>query len=556
MASCSSETRDGMIHQTLAMEALVKELQNEMMIIMLDSVQRAAGLCADICVERIAIQYDTEWGGKDIKDKEPTKCRVFDMSKDDESDVEAGGATSGGRPSIGSIENQFNIQLESLHGTGPTGATEPAEEPGAEPAEEPESSVVANQSKPSEPFGTPSDSPLDRKLPASAVEPLVKPEKFKSNEQADEKTSSSEILRQNLLAANAELPPDGNSSGDEASKSPLKSMSMGRKSEVLSSASVALATGTAASSTSAPDSAQPSQRLSVAPPRLSIGEQMQQSLKRETLKCAELSAQIQQQAALNTSIAAAKSRASKRLSVTVVQPMVQPIALPNPNLQPPPDEDEQSESSESSEESEPSASAESPSASFPRSDMRGSALRIFNDSDNESNDEVESSAQLPNYTRRDVSRPATLVRPFVQADTEDPSLHPGPKFTMTSSDHWSIRTMHVKYMVGDDVQEWSEWGYELECTLPKLATDVEVSFTTMGLGGTDVFAVDRDSRALPWVVGAEGNYELERFFYAAPAADFKAKFLMRGTANACYVEKEVSDGKEDRFSTSPRDQNA
>lgn len=121
-------------------------------------------------------------------------------------------------------------------------------------------------------------------------------------------------------------------------------------------------------------------------------------------------------------------------------------------------------------------------------------------------------------------------------------------------DHWAIRTMTVRYNIGDDVAEWSEWGYELECTLPKLATDVQVSFTTMGMGATDVYRIDRESRALPWVIDAEGNYEPERFFYAAPAADFKANFWLQGIPSSCYVVKEDSFGKEDRFSSSPRNE--
>eukprot|EP00746_Dinoflagellata_sp_MGD_P033605 gnl/MRDRNA2_/MRDRNA2_18021_c0_seq1.p1 gnl/MRDRNA2_/MRDRNA2_18021_c0~~gnl/MRDRNA2_/MRDRNA2_18021_c0_seq1.p1 ORF type:complete len:487 (+),score=77.18 gnl/MRDRNA2_/MRDRNA2_18021_c0_seq1:118-1578(+) len=122
----------------------------------------------------------------------------------------------------------------------------------------------------------------------------------------------------------------------------------------------------------------------------------------------------------------------------------------------------------------------------------------------------------------------------------------GPTLVMRSADRWSTRSMNVHYTLDSEVMHWSQWGYDLQCVLPEGAMDVEVSFTA---GGAEIYAVDRDAKGKPWVEPIEGGYTVERFFYTAPAADFKVTFTLRGPLRNCYVDEEEVEGIEDLSDT-------
>eukprot|EP00746_Dinoflagellata_sp_MGD_P001550 gnl/MRDRNA2_/MRDRNA2_102939_c0_seq1.p1 gnl/MRDRNA2_/MRDRNA2_102939_c0~~gnl/MRDRNA2_/MRDRNA2_102939_c0_seq1.p1 ORF type:complete len:471 (-),score=110.68 gnl/MRDRNA2_/MRDRNA2_102939_c0_seq1:77-1489(-) len=133
----------------LVFDDLVDEIQKEMMLVMLESVQRAAGICADLCVARLLKEFDHEQSGNKPA-SEPVKCEIFNIGDGDDqtlvvsSDQDNNHACPSNRPSIESrFEDMTYYQRQSEEDDGGMTA-----EPAAEPAAEEScgrSSGIANQ---------------------------------------------------------------------------------------------------------------------------------------------------------------------------------------------------------------------------------------------------------------------------------------------------------------------------------------------------------------------------------------------------------------------------
>eukprot|EP00746_Dinoflagellata_sp_MGD_P012406 gnl/MRDRNA2_/MRDRNA2_126456_c0_seq1.p1 gnl/MRDRNA2_/MRDRNA2_126456_c0~~gnl/MRDRNA2_/MRDRNA2_126456_c0_seq1.p1 ORF type:complete len:693 (-),score=127.67 gnl/MRDRNA2_/MRDRNA2_126456_c0_seq1:252-2246(-) len=89
-------------------DLVTQRIRNEMMIIMLDSVQRAAVVCVDLCMDRFAKQCEacrSRMGN-------PANCQFFDLSAEQDSEVasEAGQTSEGTSPHVGPASRKGSIQ--------------------------------------------------------------------------------------------------------------------------------------------------------------------------------------------------------------------------------------------------------------------------------------------------------------------------------------------------------------------------------------------------------------------------------------------------------------